>query len=205
MLMIQNNLDAKVRRKAELPCGILQPLTLHLMLLVAMHSVHCGCCLLSTHPCRSQVAQFPHELVTYGGNGTVFSNWFVPGVESKSRAWSLSTAAVLMCFMPVVCPRRAQYRLVMKYLSEMTNEQTLVLYSGHPMGSVRRRGDCRGGAQSLGSDSSQTRPQTDPSTGVPCAAQVIPVPQGCPPCRRHKWNGHLELFLSCRVRDTYRL
>jgi urocanate hydratase len=50
-----------------------------------------------------EVAQFPHELVTYGGNGTVFQNW-------------------------------AQYRLAMKYLSEMTDEQTLVLYSGHPLG-----------------------------------------------------------------------
>jgi urocanate hydratase len=49
------------------------------------------------------VAQHPHELITYGGNGAVFSNW-------------------------------AQYRLTMKYLSEMTNEQTLVMYSGHPMG-----------------------------------------------------------------------
>ncbi|XP_053377371.1 urocanate hydratase-like isoform X3 [Mercenaria mercenaria] len=50
-----------------------------------------------------RVAQFPHELVTYGGNGQVFSNW-------------------------------AQFLLVMKYLSEMSDEQTLVLYSGHPMG-----------------------------------------------------------------------
>ena len=49
------------------------------------------------------VAQYPYELVTYGGNGTVFQNW-------------------------------AQYRLTMKYLSEMTDEQTLVLYSGHPLG-----------------------------------------------------------------------
>ena len=49
------------------------------------------------------VAQHPHELITYGGNGAVFQNW-------------------------------AQYRLAMKYLSEMTDEQTLVLYSGHPMG-----------------------------------------------------------------------
>ena len=49
------------------------------------------------------VAQHPHELVTYGGNGTVFQNW-------------------------------AQYRLAMKYLAEMTDEQTLVLYSGHPLG-----------------------------------------------------------------------
>jgi len=49
------------------------------------------------------VAQHPHELITYGGNGAVFSNW-------------------------------AQYRLTMKYLSEMNDEQTLVIYSGHPMG-----------------------------------------------------------------------
>ncbi len=50
-----------------------------------------------------KVAQHPHELITYGGNGSVFMNW-------------------------------AQYRLVMKYLSEMTDEQTLVMYSGHPLG-----------------------------------------------------------------------
>lgn len=49
------------------------------------------------------VAQHPHELITYGGNGAVFQNW-------------------------------AQYRLVMKYLSEMTDNQTLVIYSGHPLG-----------------------------------------------------------------------
>ena len=49
------------------------------------------------------VAQHPHELITYGGNGTVFQNW-------------------------------AQYLLCMQYLAEMTDEQTLVLYSGHPMG-----------------------------------------------------------------------
>lgn len=49
------------------------------------------------------VAQHPHELITYGGNGAVFQNW-------------------------------AQYRLTMKYLAEMTDEQTLVIYSGHPMG-----------------------------------------------------------------------
>ncbi|MNK01397.1 Urocanate hydratase [compost metagenome] len=49
------------------------------------------------------VAQHPHELITYGGNGAVFQNW-------------------------------AQYRLTMKYLSEMTEEQTLTMYSGHPMG-----------------------------------------------------------------------
>ncbi|HNP33513.1 MAG TPA: urocanate hydratase [Flavobacterium sp.] len=49
------------------------------------------------------VAQHPHELITYGGNGAVFQNW-------------------------------AQYLLTMKYLSEMTDEQTLTMYSGHPMG-----------------------------------------------------------------------
>jgi urocanate hydratase len=49
------------------------------------------------------VAQHPHELITYGGNGSVFQNW-------------------------------AQYLLTMQYLSQMTDEQTLVLYSGHPMG-----------------------------------------------------------------------
>lgn len=49
------------------------------------------------------VAQHPHELITYGGNGAVFQNW-------------------------------AQYRLVMHYLSQMTEEQTLVMYSGHPLG-----------------------------------------------------------------------
>lgn len=49
------------------------------------------------------VAQHPHELITYGGNGAVFQNW-------------------------------AQYLLTMQYLSEMTEEQTLVMYSGHPMG-----------------------------------------------------------------------
>ena len=49
------------------------------------------------------VAQHPHELITYGGNGAVFQNW-------------------------------AQYRLAMQYLSQMTDEQTLVMYSGHPLG-----------------------------------------------------------------------
>jgi len=49
------------------------------------------------------VAQHPHELITYGGNGAVFQNW-------------------------------AQYHLTMSYLAEMTEEQTLVLYSGHPLG-----------------------------------------------------------------------
>ncbi len=50
-----------------------------------------------------RVAQHPHELIIYGGNGAIFQNW-------------------------------AQYRLTMQYLSEMTDEQTLVMYSGHPLG-----------------------------------------------------------------------
>jgi len=50
-----------------------------------------------------EVAQYPHELVTYGGNGSVFQNWI-------------------------------QYRMTMFYLAKMTDEQTLVMYSGHPMG-----------------------------------------------------------------------
>ena len=50
-----------------------------------------------------RVAQHPHELITYGGNGAVFQNW-------------------------------AQYLLTMRYLAEMTDNQTLVMYSGHPMG-----------------------------------------------------------------------
>lgn len=49
------------------------------------------------------IAQHPHELITYGGNGAVFQNW-------------------------------AQYRLTMKYLAEMADGQTLVMYSGHPLG-----------------------------------------------------------------------
>jgi len=49
------------------------------------------------------IAQHPHELITYGGNGAVFQNW-------------------------------AQYLLTMKYLATMTEEQTLHMYSGHPMG-----------------------------------------------------------------------
>ena len=51
----------------------------------------------------NKIAQHPDELITYGGNGSVFQNW-------------------------------AQYLLTMQYLAEMTNEQTLVLYSGHPLG-----------------------------------------------------------------------
>ncbi len=59
--------------------------------------------LMITNNLDLQVAQHPHELITYGGNGAVFQNW-------------------------------AQYLLTMQYLSRMTDEQTLVLYSGHPLG-----------------------------------------------------------------------
>jgi len=59
--------------------------------------------LMITNNLDNRVAQHPHELITYGGNGAVFQNW-------------------------------AQYRLTMKYLSEMTDRQTLVMYSGHPLG-----------------------------------------------------------------------
>jgi urocanate hydratase len=59
--------------------------------------------LMITNNLDPAVAQHPHELITYGGNGAVFQNW-------------------------------AQYRLTMRYLSEMTFEQTLVIYSGHPLG-----------------------------------------------------------------------
>ena len=51
----------------------------------------------------NNIAQFPHQLITYGGNGSVFQNW-------------------------------AQYRIVMKYLCEIEDDQTLVMYSGHPLG-----------------------------------------------------------------------
>ena len=59
--------------------------------------------LMITNNLDPQVAQHPHELITYGGNGTVFQNW-------------------------------AQYLLTMQYLSRMTTEQTLIMYSGHPLG-----------------------------------------------------------------------
>jgi urocanate hydratase len=62
-----------------------------------------GIMLMIMNNLNPSVAQFPHELVTYGGNGCVFSNW-------------------------------AQFLLVMKYLAEMGEDQTLVMYSGHPMG-----------------------------------------------------------------------
>ena len=59
--------------------------------------------LMITNNLDPAVAQHPHELITYGGNGAVFQNW-------------------------------AQYRLTMQYLATMTDEQTLAMYSGHPMG-----------------------------------------------------------------------
>ncbi len=59
--------------------------------------------LMITNNLDPKVAQHPHELITYGGNGAVFQNW-------------------------------AQYRLTMQYLATMTDEQTLVMYSGHPLG-----------------------------------------------------------------------
>ena len=59
--------------------------------------------LMITNNLDPRVAQHPHELITYGGNGAVFQNW-------------------------------AQYLLTMRYLSRMTQEQTLVIYSGHPLG-----------------------------------------------------------------------
>ncbi len=67
-------------------------------------SVHAAAIMLMiSNNLDERVAQHPHELITYGGNGAVFQNW-------------------------------AQYRLTMRYLSEMTDEQTLVMYSGHPLG-----------------------------------------------------------------------
>jgi len=62
-----------------------------------------GIMLMISNNLDKKIAQYPHELITYGGNGAVFQNW-------------------------------AQYLITMKYLAEMTDEQTLVLYSGHPMG-----------------------------------------------------------------------
>lgn len=80
--------EMKARPVEEYPCKSLQAASIMMMI---------------QNNLDIEVAQHPHELITYGGNGAVFQNW-------------------------------AQYRLCMKYLSEMTDEQTLVLYSGHPMG-----------------------------------------------------------------------
>ncbi len=78
----------KARHIHEYPCRSLQAAAVMLMI---------------QNNLDPAVAQHPHELITYGGNGAVFQNW-------------------------------AQYLLTMKYLSEMSDEQTLVMYSGHPMG-----------------------------------------------------------------------
>jgi urocanate hydratase len=80
--------EMKARPIAEYPYKSLQAAAIMLMI---------------TNNLDPAVAQHPHELITYGGNGAVFQNW-------------------------------AQYRLTMKYLSEMNDEQTLVMYSGHPLG-----------------------------------------------------------------------
>jgi urocanate hydratase len=80
--------EMKARPIEEYPCKTKQAAAIMLMI---------------TNNLDPAVAQHPHELITYGGNGAVFQNW-------------------------------AQYRLTMKYLAEMTDEQTLVMYSGHPMG-----------------------------------------------------------------------
>ena len=80
--------DMKARPVSEYPHRSVQAAAIMLMI---------------TNNLDPAVAQHPHELITYGGNGAVFQNW-------------------------------AQYRLTMKYLSGMTDEQTLVMYSGHPLG-----------------------------------------------------------------------
>ncbi|PWD99910.1 urocanate hydratase [Marinilabilia rubra] len=80
--------EMKARSISEYPCKSGQAAAIMLMI---------------TNNLDPTVAQHPHELITYGGNGSVFQNW-------------------------------AQYLLAMQYLATMTEEQTLVLYSGHPMG-----------------------------------------------------------------------
>lgn len=116
-------------------------------------------------PC---VAQFPQELVTYGGNGQVFSNWaqvryyaFWKRNKFKKRDFfSIVSFVCLYVCLFLLCVIRVyesiaakwfyfgihwqmfvnhlnfnfQFLLTMKYLSEMTEEQTLVMYSGHPAG-----------------------------------------------------------------------
>ncbi|MCH2044781.1 MAG: urocanate hydratase [Saprospiraceae bacterium] len=80
--------DMYARPIQEYPCKSLQAASIMLMI---------------QNNLDPAVAQHPHELITYGGNGSVFQNW-------------------------------AQYRLCMQYLAQMTDEQTLVMYSGHPLG-----------------------------------------------------------------------
>lgn len=89
----------KARNIHEYPCRSLQAAAVMLMI---------------QNNLDPAVAQHPHELITYGGNGAVFQNW-------------------------------AQYLLTMKYLSQMTGEQTLIMYSGHPMGLFPSHKDAQGG------------------------------------------------------------
>ena len=77
------------------------------------------------------IAQHPQELITYGGNGSVFQNW-------------------------------GQYLLCMKYLAEMSDEQTLVIYSGHPMGLF---------------PSSKNAPRVVVSNGMICLLYTSPSPR----------------------------
>lgn len=88
MYRFRPDYEIKARHISEFPCRFVHAAARMLMI---------------SNNLDERVAQHPHELITYGGNGAVFQNW-------------------------------AQYRLTMKYLSEMTDEQTLVMYSGHPMG-----------------------------------------------------------------------
>lgn len=88
MYRLRPNYEMKARPIAEYPARSRQAAAIMLMI---------------QNNLDKAVAQHPHELITYGGNGAVFQNW-------------------------------AQYRLTMQYLSEMTDEQTLVMYSGHPLG-----------------------------------------------------------------------
>jgi urocanate hydratase len=88
MYRFRPNYEIYARHIDDYPCKTKQAAAIMLMI---------------TNNLNPKVAQHPHELITYGGNGAVFQNW-------------------------------AQYRLTMKYLAEMTDEQTLVMYSGHPLG-----------------------------------------------------------------------
>ena len=88
MYRFRPDYEMKARPISEFPCKSDQAAAIMLMIFNNLDPV---------------VAQHPHELITYGGNGSVFQNW-------------------------------AQFRLTMKYLAEMTDKQTLVLYSGHPLG-----------------------------------------------------------------------
>ncbi len=88
MYRLRPNYEIKARNIEDYPCKTKQAAAIMLMIMNNLDTA---------------VAQHPHELITYGGNGAVFQNW-------------------------------AQYLLTMKYLSLMTEEQTLPMYSGHPLG-----------------------------------------------------------------------